>query len=69
MPRNRRTRLERKLIRLLVEEVVEVEGEDGVVVWVAAEEAVEEVVEEVEAGEGVVEGDSRPFNNIFCVKA
>lgn len=52
-----------------MEEVVEVEGEDGEVVWVAAEEAVEEVVEEVEAGEGVVEGGSRPFNNIFCVKA
>lgn len=69
MPRNRRTKLERKPIRLLVEEVVEAEGEDGEVVWVAVEEAAEEAAEEVEAGEGVVEGDSRPFNNIFCVKA
>lgn len=71
MRRNRRTRPERKLIRLPVEEVVgaegEVDGEGEVVCVVVVEEA---VVEEVEvAGEGVVEGDSRPFKNTPCAKA
>lgn len=65
MPRNRRIRPERKLIRLLAEEEVaaggEAHGVDEVVVWVVVEEA----VGEVEAGEGVAEGDSRPFSKIL----
>lgn len=68
MPRNRRTRLGRKPIKLPVEEVAEVAeggvGEVGgvaVVAWVAVEEA----VEEVEAGAGAVGGDSRLFKHIL----